>query len=245
MMNTEWIMGRQSVHEALKAGREMEKVLIAEGTGKGVQPLVRMAKERGIPVQRAPRNRLDQLVDGGHHQGVLALVSAYHYATVDELFERAQSRGEPPFFVLLDGIEDPHNLGSILRTADAAGVHGVIIPKRRAVGLTQVVAKTSAGAIEYVPVARVTNLNRTAEELKDAGVWIVGADASAAHTFDEIDYTVPVALVIGNEGQGISRLMKEKCDYLVQLPMAGRVASLNASVAAGLMMYEVFRMRRR
>jgi 23S rRNA (guanosine2251-2'-O)-methyltransferase len=144
---------------------------------------------------------------------------------------------------LLDGIEDPHNLGSILRTADAAGVHGVIIPKRRAVGLTKVVAKTSAGAIEYVPVARVTNLNRTVEELKEAGLWIVGADASAAHSFDEIDYTVPVALVIGNEGQGISRLMKEKCDYLVQLPMAGRVASLNASVAAGLMMYEVFRAR--
>jgi 23S rRNA (guanosine2251-2'-O)-methyltransferase len=202
------------------------------------------AKEEGIPFQWVPRARLDQLAGGGNHQGVMAQVAAYEYVSVDDLFRRAEERGEAPFFLLLDGIEDPHNLGSILRTADAAGVHGVIIPKRRAAGLTATVAKISAGAIEYVPVARVTNLNRLADELKERGVWLVGSDGQAETAYDEVDYCLPLALVIGSEGQGMSRLMKEKCDFLVRLPMKGKVTSLNASVAAGILMYEVLRGRK-
>jgi 23S rRNA (guanosine2251-2'-O)-methyltransferase len=242
---SDWILGRHSVQEALRSGRPIEKILFAEGIQtKNIQELLKQVQEQKIPFQWVPRAKLDQLAGGGNHQGVMAQVAAYGYASVDDLFQRAEERGEPPFFVLLDGIEDPHNLGSILRTADAAGVHGVIIPKRRAVGLTAVVAKTSAGAIEYVPVAKVTNLNRTADELKERGVWLVGSDGGAEQEYSQVDYSVPVALVIGSEGQGMSRLMKKKCDFLVRLPMMGRVTSLNASVAAGLLMYEVLRGRK-
>ncbi|SEN60028.1 23S rRNA (guanosine(2251)-2'-O)-methyltransferase RlmB [Lihuaxuella thermophila] len=240
-----WILGRHSVLEAVRSGRPIEKVLLAEGIQtKNIQELLKQVQEQKIPFQRVPRPKLDQLAGGGNHQGVMAQVAAYGYVEVDELFQRAEKRGEPPFFLLLDGIEDPHNLGSILRTADAAGVHGVIIPKRRAVGLTAVVAKTSAGAIEHVPVAKVTNLNRTADELKERGVWLVGSDGRAEQEYTQVDYSGPVALVIGSEGQGMSRLMKQKCDFLVRLPMMGRVTSLNASVAAALLMYEVLRGRK-
>lgn len=241
---SDWAFGRHTVLEALRSGREIEKILLAEGINKNsIQEILRKAREKKIPVQWVPRARLDQLAEGNNHQGVLAQVAAYNYATVDDLFRRAEERGEPPFFVLLDGIEDPHNLGSILRSADAAGVHGVIIPKRRAAGLTPVVAKTSAGAIEYVPVARVTNLNRLADELKERGVWLVGSDGAAETLYTEVDYKGPVAVVIGSEGQGMSRLLKEKCDFLARLPMKGKVTSLNASVAAGIFMYEVLRGR--
>lgn len=244
-MSTEWIVGRRSVQEALRAGRELEKLLVAEGAAKGgLDALIKKARERGIPIQQVPRSRLDRLAEGANHQGIAAEAAAYKYAELEDLFRRAEERGEKPFFILLDGIGDPHNLGSILRTAEAAGAHGVIIPKRRAVGLTPAVGKVSAGAVEYVPVVRVTNLHRTAEELKEAGLWIIGSSPEAEMDFTEADYTLPLGLVVGSEGRGMSRLMKETCDLLVRLPMAGRVASLNASVAAALLMYEVFRRRR-
>ncbi|MGA9173022.1 MAG: 23S rRNA (guanosine(2251)-2'-O)-methyltransferase RlmB [Thermoactinomyces sp.] len=241
---SDWAFGKHTVLEALRSGREIEKILFAEGVNKNsVKEILNKARERKIPVKWVPRARLDQLAEGKNHQGVIAQVAAYAYSTVDDLFRRAEEKGEPPFFVLLDGIEDPHNLGSILRSADAAGVHGVIIPKRRAAGLTSVVAKTSAGAIEYVPVARVTNLNRLADELKERGVWLVGSDGAAETLYTEVDYHGPIAIIIGSEGQGMSRLLKEKCDFLVRLPMRGKVTSLNASVAAGIFMYEVLRGR--
>lgn len=247
-MENEWVIGRQAVKEALGAGRNMGKLLVAEGSGKGkggLAPLLEDARQRGIAVQQVPRQTLNRVAAGGNHQGVVAQVEAWRYADLEELFQRAETRDESPFFLLLDGIEDPHNLGSILRTADAAGVHGVVIPKRRSAGLTTTVAKTSAGAIEHVPVTRVTNLNRTADQLKEQGMWLVASDADASDGYDEIDYTVPVAIVIGNEGKGISRRLKEKCDYTVGLPMKGEVSSLNASVAAALLMYEVVRGRER
>jgi 23S rRNA (guanosine2251-2'-O)-methyltransferase len=241
---SDWTLGKHAVLEALRSGRTIEKILFAEGINKNsIQEILDRAKGAKIPFQWVPRARLDQLAEGGNHQGVMAQVAAYRYATLGDLFRRAEEKNEWPFFVLLDGIEDPHNLGSILRSADAAGVHGVIIPKRRAVGLTQVVAKTSAGAIEYIPVARVTNLNRVADELKERGVWLVGSDGAADQLYTQVDYRGPVALVIGSEGQGMSTLLKKKCDFLVKLPMRGQVTSLNASVAAGILMYEVMRGR--
>lgn len=178
-----------------------------------------------------------------NHQGIVASVAAYDYAELDDLFTNAEKSGEEPFFLILDEIEDPHNLGSIMRTADAVGVHGIIIPKRRAVGLTAAVAKASTGAIEYIPVVRVTNLSRTIDELKERGVWIAGTDAKGADDYRQFDGNMPLGLVIGSEGKGIGRLIREKCDFLIQLPMAGRVTSLNASVAAGVLMYEVYRRR--
>ncbi|AUS07611.1 23S rRNA (guanosine(2251)-2'-O)-methyltransferase RlmB [Laceyella sacchari] len=241
---SDWILGRHAVLEALRSGREVEKILLADGIQKGnIQEILKKSKNEGIPTQFVPRARLDQLAEGGNHQGVMAQVAAYRYASLEDLFRRAEERKEMPFFILLDGLEDPHNLGSVLRTADAVGAHGVIIPKRRAVGLTSVVAKTSAGAIEYVPVAKVTNLNRVADELKDRGLWLVGSDGSAKAEYTQIDYQMPLALIIGSEGQGMSSLLKKKCDFLVKLPMLGKVTSLNASVAAGVLMYEVLRGR--
>lgn len=243
-MATDWIIGRHALSEALNSGRDIEKVLVAEGVQKKtIADLLKQLEDQKIPYQWVPRSKLDQLAEGGNHQGVVAQVAAYQYSTVERILKRAQKKGEKPFLLLLDGIEDPHNLGSILRTADAAGVHGVVIPKRRAVGLTSVVAKTSAGAIEYVPVAQVTNLNRVADELKKEGIWLVGTDGTAKQSYDQVDFDMPVALVIGNEGQGISQLMKKKCDFLVHLPMKGRVSSLNASVAASICMYQVMRGR--
>ncbi len=201
------------------------------------------ARQQGVAIQQVPRQTLDRVAPGLNHQGVAAQAKPWRYADLEELFQRAEERDESPFFLLLDGIEDPHNLGSILRTADASGAHGVVIPKRRAAGLTSTVAKTSAGAVEHVPVVRVTNLNRTADELKRRGVWLIAGDADAPSRYDEIDYSLPVALVIGNEGKGVSRRLKEKCDFTVGLPMKGLISSLNASVAAALLMYEVLRGR--
>ncbi|MGE8207226.1 23S rRNA (guanosine(2251)-2'-O)-methyltransferase RlmB [Heyndrickxia sp. NPDC080065] len=242
-MEQEYIAGKNPVIEALKSKRDINKIWISEGSVKGqMQQIVQLAKQSRVLVQYVPKQKIDQMVKE-NHQGVVALVAAYQYAELDDLFKRAEQKQEDPFFLILDELEDPHNLGSILRTADAAGVHGVIIPKRRAVGLTATVAKASTGAIEYVPVVRVTNLARTIAELKERGVWIFGTDAKGSQDYRTMDGKMPLALVIGSEGRGISRLIKENCDFLIHLPMVGHVTSLNASVAASLLIYEVYRKR--
>lgn len=240
----EFIIGKNPIIEALKAEHPINKIWIAEGSQKGqMSKVVQLAKENKIIIQYVPKKKLEQLVNSSNHQGVVASIAAYEYAEMDDLFARAAEKKEDPFFLLLDEIEDPHNLGSILRTADAIGAHGVIIPKRRAAGLTQVVAKASAGAIQYVPVVRVTNLARTMDELKEKGLWFAGTDAKGNEDFRQSNFDLPLGLVIGSEGKGISRLIKEKCDFLIRIPMVGQVTSLNASVAAGLLMYEVYRKR--
>lgn len=242
-MDQEFIAGKNPVLEALKSTRDINKIFIAEGSARGqAQQIIRRANERKITVQFVPKKRLDQLFSG-NHQGVVAQVAAYEYSELDDLFSLAEKSGKPPFFLLLDEIEDPHNLGSILRTADATGVHGVIIPRRRAVGLTSTVAKASTGAIEHVPVVRVTNMVRTIEELKEKGIWIAGTDAKGSKDYRTMDGSLPLGLVIGSEGKGMGRLVREKCDFLFHLPMVGQVTSLNASVAAAIMMYEVLRHR--
>lgn len=238
----EMIAGKNPVLEALRSGREINKLWIAEGVKKtGVQELMDLAKEQGVLVQFVPKQKVDKLAE--NHQGIVASVAAYDYAELDDLFNAAKAKNEDPFFLILDELEDPHNLGSIMRTADAIGAHGIIIPKRRAVGLTAVVAKASTGAIEHVPVVRVTNLAQTVDELKDRGVWIAGTDAKGSADYRKMDATLPLALIIGSEGKGMSRLLKDKCDFLYHLPMVGHVTSLNASVAAALLMYEVYRKR--
>lgn len=243
-MNEEWIIGKNPVTEALRSGRSINKLFIHDQLNpKAQQQLAGLAKEAGVIVKKVPKQKLDQLVDGAQHQGIVASVAAYKYFELDDLFNRAKEREEDPFFIILDEIEDPHNLGSILRTADASGCHGVIIPKRRAVGLTATVAKTSAGAIEYVPVVRVTNIAKTIDELKERHVWVVGTEAEADKDYRELEGDLPLALVIGNEGKGMSRLVREKCDWTVKLGMKGNVSSLNASVAGSLLMYEIFRKR--
>lgn len=242
-MSEEWIVGKNPVIEALKSGRSINKLIVSDQLQhQSLKKIQALAKQHGVNVQRVPKQKIDQLVDG-NHQGVAAAVAAYEYSSLEDLFELANKRNEAPFFMILDEIEDPHNLGSILRTADATGVHGVIIPKRRSVGLTATVAKTSAGAIEYIPVARVTNIAQTIDELKEKNVWVVGTEAEGTEDYRELDGTMGIALVIGNEGKGMSRLVKEKCDWTVRLAMKGKVSSLNASVAASLLMYEVHRKR--
>ncbi|WP_167628833.1 23S rRNA (guanosine(2251)-2'-O)-methyltransferase RlmB [Listeria valentina] len=241
--NEDWIGGRNPVLEALRSGREIQQILVAEGSNKGVmQQVVRLAKERKIDVRFVPKVKIDKVAEGAH-QGVAAQVAAYHYYELDDLFKRAEEKGEQPFFIILDELEDPHNLGSIMRTADAVGAHGIIIPKRRSVSLTQTVAKASTGAIEYIPVVRVTNISQTMEELQKRGLWIFGTDASGSSDYRTMDAELALALVIGSEGKGMSRLVREKCDFLIHLPMIGKVTSLNASVAASLLMYEVYRKR--
>ncbi|TYR78501.1 23S rRNA (guanosine(2251)-2'-O)-methyltransferase RlmB [Priestia megaterium] len=242
-MQHEYIVGRNPVLEALKSGRDINKLWIAEGSqGGSMGQIIQLAKRNGVLVQYVPKKKIEQMIEG-IHQGVAAQVAAYEYAEIDDLFEKATQRNENPFFLILDELEDPHNLGSIMRTADAVGAHGIIIPKRRAVGLTATVAKASTGAIEHIPVTRVTNLARTIDELKDRGVWIIGTDAKESDDYRNLDGKMSLALVIGSEGKGMSRLIREKCDFLVQLPMIGHVTSLNASVAASLLMYEVYRKR--
>ncbi|RAK16724.1 23S rRNA (guanosine2251-2'-O)-methyltransferase [Anoxybacillus vitaminiphilus] len=239
----DFIIGKNPVVEALKSERDINKIWISETSQRGtMQQIIQLAKQKGVVVQYVPKKKMDQIVEG-NHQGVIAQVASYKYYDIDELFRRANEKNEQPFFLILDELEDPHNLGSIIRTADAAGAHGIIIPKRRSVGLTATVAKASTGAIEYIPVARVTNLARTIDELKERGIWIVGTDAQGSDDYRSLDGTLPLALVIGSEGKGIGRLILEKCDFLIRLPMKGKVTSLNASVAAGLLMYEVYRKR--
>lgn len=241
--NKDYIIGKNPVMEALRSERDINKILIAESSQRGqMQPLIQLAKEANVIVQFVPKKKIDQISDE-NHQGVLAYVAAYQYAEMDDLFAAAEKKSEPPFFLLLDEIEDPHNLGSIMRTADAVGAHGIIIPKRRAVGLTATVAKASTGAIEHIPVVRVTNMARTIDELKERGIWIAGTDASGKQDYRQFDGTLPLGLVIGSEGKGMGRLVRDKCDFLINLPMAGKVTSLNASVAAALLMYEVYRRR--
>ncbi|AMX00516.1 23S rRNA (guanosine(2251)-2'-O)-methyltransferase RlmB [Rummeliibacillus stabekisii] len=239
----EMIAGKNPVLEALRSTRDINKIWIAEGVKKsGINELISMAKERGIIVQFVPKKKIDQL-SSENHQGIVASVAAYNYAELDDLFQLAKERQEDPFFIILDELEDPHNLGSIMRTADAIGAHGIIIPKRRSVSLTAVVAKASTGAIEYIPTVRVSNLAQTVEELKERGVWIAGTDAKGSVDYRKMDATLPLAVIIGSEGKGMSRILKEKCDFLYHLPMVGHVTSLNASVAASLLMYEVYRKR--
>ncbi|GIP24781.1 MULTISPECIES: 23S rRNA (guanosine(2251)-2'-O)-methyltransferase RlmB [Paenibacillus] len=244
--NEDWIGGKHSLLEALRAGRTINKILIAEGAQKHLtQPIIAEAKKNGIVVQHVDKRKIDQLVPDLQHQGVVAQVAPYAYAEVEDLLASAAEKGEAPFLVILDEIEDPHNLGSILRTAECTGVHGVIIPKRRSASVTSTVSKTSAGAVEYVPVARVTNLAQTIDQLKEAGVWVVGTDVGAREEiYDNGVFTGPVAIVIGNENKGMGRLIREKCDVLLKLPMVGRLNSLNASVAAGVIMYETLRKRK-
>ncbi|RJX36694.1 23S rRNA (guanosine(2251)-2'-O)-methyltransferase RlmB [Paenibacillus pinisoli] len=241
----ELIAGKHPVLEALRSGREINKIWIAEGSQKSVsQSITAEAKKQGIIVQFVDKRKLDSMAQGVAHQGVIAQAAAFAYVEVEELLEIAKSKDETPFLLLLDEIEDPHNLGSILRTAECTGVHGVVIPKRRAAGLTATVLKTSAGAAEHVPVARVTNLAQTIDKLKEAGVWVAGTDVSAKQDVYKTKFDMPLAIVIGNESKGMGRLIKEKCDFLVKLPMLGQLNSLNASVAAGVLMYEVVRQRR-
>ena len=241
--NENQVEGRNAVLEVFKSGRDIEKIIVAKGNTEGtIRRIMSMAAERGVVLQQVERKRLDEMSQTKNHQGVIALVSAHQYAEVEDILNRAKEKGKDPFIIILDEITDPHNLGAILRTADAAGADGVIISKRRSVGLTATVAKTSAGAIEYVPVAKVTNIAKTIDELKKAGLWIACTDMDGKSYF-ESDLKGPIALVIGNEGDGVGRLVKEKCDFTVSIPMLGKISSLNASVAAALFMYEVVRQR--
>lgn len=237
------IEGRNAVIEALRSGRPVDKLFILDGCNDGpVSTIKREAKKHDVMVKYVDKDRLDMMSTTGHHQGVIAKCAAYEYAEVSDILRKAGEKGEDPFIILLDNIEDPHNLGAIIRSANLAGAHGVIIPKNRAVGLTATVARTSAGALNYTPVAKVTNLARTIEDLKKQGIWFACADMDGEMMYDQ-NLTGPIGLVIGNEGEGVSRLVKEKCDYTCAIPMKGDIDSLNASVAAGVLMYEIVRQR--
>lgn len=237
------IEGRNAVLEAFRSGKPIDKLFVLDGCMDGpVRTILREAKKHDTVVNYVERERLDQLSETKKHQGVIAVAAAYEYAEVEDILKNAEEKGEPPFIFILDNIEDPHNLGAIIRTANLAGAHGVIIPKRRAVGLTSTVAKTSAGAINYTPVAKVTNLVRTMEELKQKGIWFVCADMGGESMY-RMNLTGPIGLVIGNEGEGVSRLVREACDFTASIPMKGDIDSLNASVAAGVLAYEIVRQR--
>ena len=241
--NENKIEGRNAVLEAFRSGKPVDKLFVLDGCQDGpVRTIIREARKHDTIIQFVEKERLHQLSETGRHQGVIAYTASYEYAEVEDMLALAKERGEDPFLVLLDGIEDPHNLGAIIRTANLAGAHGVIIPKRRAVGLTATVAKTSAGALNYTPVAKVTNLVKTMEELKKEGLWFVCADMGGEKMYD-LNPTGPIGLVIGNEGEGVSRLVKETCDYVASIPMHGDIDSLNASVAAGVLAYEIVRQR--
>lgn len=235
--------GRNAVLEAFRSGKTIDKLFILDGCQDGpIKSIVREAKKTDAIINYVDKERLDRLAGTGHHQGVVAIGAAYEYAEVDDILASAKEKGEDPFIFILDEIEDPHNLGAIIRTANLAGAHGVIIPKRRAVGLTATVAKTSAGAINYTPVAKVTNISQTIEELKKQGLWFVCADMGG-ETMYNLNLKGPIGLVIGNEGNGVSRLVKDKCDFVASIPMKGDIDSLNASVAAGVLAYEIVRQR--
>ena len=239
--DTNIIIGRNPVTEALKAGREVDKLLVTSREGSMIKILA-MAKEQGIPVMYVEKAALDRIAQGKAHQGVCAYVSPYDYATVDDILANAAERDEDPFIIILDGLEDPHNLGAIMRTAECAGAHGIIIPKRHSCGLTETVAKASAGAIEYMPVAKVTNIAQTIDELKDRGFWVAACDMGGAEYY-RTDMSGKIAVVIGSEGFGVSKLVKEKCDFVVSMPMVGRITSLNASNAAAVVIYEIRKQR--
>ena len=237
------IEGRNPIIEALRSDRPIDKLMISNTSKEGsIKKIIGMAKEKNIVIQYVDKHKLDEISTSHSHQGVIAVVSDYKYYELEDLFEIARERGEDPFFIILDEITDPHNLGTIIRTADAVGAHGVIIPKRRSVHITSVVAKASAGAVEYVPVCKVTNIANTIKHLKKEGLWIAAADMDGG-VFYEQDLTGPLALVIGSEGFGVSRIVKQNCDFVVKMPMIGNVSSLNASVAGGILLYEIFRQR--
>ena len=237
------IEGRNAVMEAFRSGKTIDRVYVLKGCQDGpINSILREARKHDTLVNFVAKERLDQMSETGKHQGVIASAAAYAYAEVEDMLKLAEEKGEPPFLFLLDDIEDPHNLGAIIRTANLAGAHGVIIPKRRAVGLTATVARTSAGALNYTPVAKVTNLSATIEELKEKGLWFVCADMGGTTMYD-LNLTGSIGLVIGNEGDGVSRLVKEKCDFVASIPMKGEIDSLNASVAAGVLASEIVRQR--
>lgn len=241
---TDLIEGRNAISEALKSGRTLDKVFVADGdTDRALSRLAALAREAGAAVVQVDRRRLDQMSQTHAHQGIIAQAAAHSYATVEEILQRAADRGEAPLLILCDELSDPHNLGAILRTAECAGAHGVIIPKRRSVGLTAVVAKASAGAVEHMPVARVSNLASTIEDLKRQGIWVFGTDAAGTTDLYHADFQGPTAIVIGSEGFGMSRLVAERCDLLLSIPMKGQINSLNASSAAAVLLYEAVRQR--
>ncbi len=242
--NENQIEGRNAILEALRNNRDMEKLYIVKGNTEGsIKKIVALAAQNNVVIQEVSRQKLDELSQTKNHQGVIAIASAHNYAEVDDILQYAEQKGEPPFIVILDGITDPHNLGAIIRSAECAGAHGVIVPKHRSVGLNATVAKTSAGAIEYMPVARVTNIVKTMEQLKKQGLWFACADMKGLDYFDT-DMKGSIGIVIGSEGEGVSRLVKQNCDFTVAIPMYGKISSLNASVAAGLLLYEVVRQRK-
>ena len=241
----ELLIGRNAVLEALKSGREINTLLVAKGERNGsVGRILADCRDRGIVIKEVDKRKLDFLCGQGNHQGVAAYVAAHAYATLDDMFDLAEQRGEPPFLIVCDELEDPHNLGAVIRTAECAGAHGVIVPKRRGVGLTWAVAKSAAGALEYMPVARVGNLAATLDQLKARGLWVYAADMDGTPWCD-VSFSGGVALIVGAEGSGVSRLLRDKSDFIVSLPMKGKINSLNASVAAGILMYEVSRQRTR
>ncbi len=242
--NTDIIEGRNPIAEALKSGREIDKIMVSRGEKNGsLIKIISDAKKRGIVVQEVDRAKLDSMSNTKNHQGVIAYAAAAEYVSVEDILASAKEKGEAPFIIIADEISDPHNLGSLLRTANAAGAHGIIIPKRRSAGLNSVVAKTSAGAVEFTPVAKVSNIANTIDRLKKENVWVIGADMDGENSIYTQDFSGAVAIVVGSEGEGISRIVKEKCDFLVQIPMLGEITSLNASVAGALMIYEVVRTR--
>lgn len=246
-MSIDKIIGINPVLEALRAGRPVQRIVIAEQRrrDRDVQTIMQLAREQGTEVRYAGRDALNREAPGAQHQGVVAFAAAKKYATLDDILRIPAEKGEAPLFLVLDGVEDPRNLGAILRTADAAGAHGVIIPERRAAGLTETVAKTAAGALEHVPVVKVTNIVNTLEVLKKAGIWVAGAEAGGGRLYWETDLGRPTALVLGGEDRGVRRLVQERCDYLVSLPLFGKISSLNVSVAAGILLYEALRQRAR
>jgi len=243
-MDEQYIVGRNPVLEIFKSDKEVDKLYILKGELQGsIKKIIGIAKDRNIVIQEVDRNRLDSLSDGNAHQGVVALVTSYSYKTIEDILNRAKEMKQPPFILILDGLEDPHNLGAIIRTAESAGVHGVIIPERRSASVTQTVYKVSAGAVEHMFVSKVVNISRAIEQLKDKGLWIYGADMEGENFYFDTKLEGPIALVIGNEGKGISRLVKENCDVLVKIPMLGKIASLNASNAASILMHEIVRQK--
>ncbi len=236
------VIGRNSIIELLKSDRETEKIILTEGSEGSIKKIVSIAKEKKIPIHYSDKKMLDKITKGENHQGVIAYVSEYRYSTIDDLFQYAKERCEDPFFVILDGIEDPHNLGSIIRTAECMGVHGVIIPKRNAASVNHTVIKVASGACEYIPCARVSNIAATIKELKKRGVWIIACDMDGSNYYNR-DLTGSVAIVVGNEGKGISRLVKENCDFAISIPMSGKINSLNASNAASIILSEMRKQR--
>lgn len=238
------IEGRNAVIELLNSGRDINKIFIQNGEKHGsINKIISMAKEKRIVINKVDKMKMDNISETKRHQGVIAIVAPYNYSTIDEILEYAYNKKEEPFLLILDGIEDVHNLGSIIRTAETAGVHGIIIPKRRAASVNATVAKTSAGAVEYMKIARVSNLNETIKQLKENGLWIIGTEMNAKIKYYDQDYKFPIAIVIGNEGEGISSLVKKNCDILINIPMKGKINSLNASVSTGIILYEVLKQR--